>query len=70
MPPLTAGACIRPSHKLAWQLAGAGTPWVCGICHPPARGLAVAWADGRLERVGEREAAASAEPPATMKSAA
>jgi hypothetical protein len=65
-----ANACVRAHHRLAWQLAHGETPWVCGICHPPARGLPVTWGDGTTERVGESRAPKSAEQSETMKRAA
>jgi hypothetical protein len=66
----TGQACIRAHHTLSWQLAGTENPWVCGTCHPPARGLTVTWSDGWLERVGERQAAESADQLETIRAAA
>lgn len=63
-------ACIRPHHTLSWHLAGTENPWVCGICHPPARGLSITWSDGRLQHAGPRQAAESADSLATMRAAA
>lgn len=51
--PLT--ACGRMQHTTMWRLyldsddGQLDTIWVCAKCHPPARGLTVQWADGRIE---------------------
>ena len=41
-------------HMRIWRgadTAAQGGPWVCGLCHPPAKGLHVEWTDGRTEIV-------------------
>jgi hypothetical protein len=58
LPIPTGPVCGRSTepHMRSWRglrSAEQGGPWVCGLCHPPARMLHVEWNDGSTEVVGQ-----------------